>query len=107
MSPDAANNRVGAILGDVLNRVLRQSGIRRAVICGGDTSGHATRRLEIFALTALAPTIPGAALFQAHSNNSQFNGLQLALKGGQMGTPDYFGWIKQGGGAAGKRRLAS
>jgi len=107
LSAERANNLVGATLGLVLDQLLRQSGIRRAVISGGDTSGHAAHQMEIFALSALAPTIPGAALFQAHSQNQHYQNLQLALKGGQMGTPDYFGWIKQGGGAAGKRRIAA
>lgn len=104
---DVANRQVGVALGMVLDRLLRQSGVRRAVIAGGDTSGHALQQLGIYALSALAPTVPGAALFQAHSQHHEYHNLQLGLKGGQMGTPDYFGWIKQGGGAAGKRRIAT
>ncbi len=77
--------------------ILNQSGIRRAVISGGDTSGYATQRLGIFGLSALAPTIPGASLFLAHADGPM-DGLELALKGGQMGSPDYFGWIRDGGG---------
>jgi len=100
---EQANHLIGETLGIILKRVLRKSGVRRAVISGGDTSGHATRQLGIYALTALAPTTPGAALFEAHSDHPDFQGLQLALKGGQMGTTDYFGWIKNGGGAAGKK----
>ena len=73
-------------------------GLRRAVISGGDTSGHASRQLGIQALTALAPTIPGAAIFRAHGEGAH-DGLELALKGGQMGSPDYFGWVRDGGGA--------
>jgi len=55
-------------------------------------------QLGLFALTALAPTIPGAALLKAHAESAGIDGLELALKGGQMGSPDYFGWIKRGGG---------
>lgn len=98
MSAEMANQRIGIALGRIVNETLRQSDLRRAVISGGDTSGHATAQLGIYALTALAPTIPGAALFQAHSEDPQVDGLQLALKGGQMGTRDYFDWIRRGGG---------
>jgi uncharacterized protein YgbK (DUF1537 family) len=101
-----ANRLVGTALGQILDRILRRSELHRAIIAGGDTSGHATQQLGVFALTALAPTIPGAALFAAHNSDSSRAVLQLALKGGQMGTPDYFEWIKQGGGAAAKRRIA-
>ncbi len=97
---EEANARIGAALGKVLARLLRQTGLRRAVISGGDTSGHASRELGLYAFTALAPTLPGAALLAAHSEDEDLAGLQLALKGGQMGSDDYFGWIKRGGGAA-------
>lgn len=100
MDMSAANRRLGAALGEMLARIIKTTGLRRAVISGGDTSGHAARRLGIYALSALAPTIPGAALSVAHSDDPQIDGLQLALKGGQMGTPDYFDWIRRGGGAA-------
>lgn len=93
----SANQKVGEALGIALHEFLQKSGARRAVVSGGDTSGHATRQLGIFALTALAPTIPGAAIFRAHSDGAM-DGLELALKGGQMGSHDYFGWVRSGGG---------
>ena len=100
LSAEAANHELGAILGRVLAELLGKTKIRRAAISGGDTSGHAARQLGIYALTALAPTIPGAALCLAHAQDDRQNGLQLALKGGQMGSLDYFDWIRRGGGPA-------
>lgn len=97
-SPTVLNRLVGEGLGEIVLRLVRSTALRRAVISGGDTSGYAARRLGLFALTALAPTIPGAALGLAHSEDSDVDGIQLALKGGQMGTTDYFSWIKEGGG---------
>ncbi|KZM52146.1 type III effector [Labrenzia sp. OB1] len=93
----SANRKVGEALGHILKRVLERGDVRRAVVSGGDTSGYATQLLDIFALSALAPTIPGASIFQAHADGPM-DGLELALKGGQMGTPDYFGWVRDGGG---------
>lgn len=93
-----ANRQLGEALGQVLTRVLLQGAVRRAVVSGGDTSGFATRQLGFYALTALAPTIPGASIFRAHADGP-LDGLELALKGGQMGSPDYFGWVRDGGGA--------
>lgn len=95
--PESANRRIGESLGRVLNRVLRDTGIRRAVISGGDTSGHGMRQLGLAALEAKAPTIPGASLCVAYGEGPH-DGLEIALKGGQMGTEDYFGWIRDGGG---------
>lgn len=94
----SANARLGEALGRILDRLLAETDLARAVISGGDTSGHAALQLGVHALTALAPTIPGAALCSAHTTRSR--PLQLALKGGQMGSPDYFGWIRAGGGPA-------
>ena len=92
------NQVIGEALGMALNRIITRTRVTRAVISGGDTSGYATQQLGIFALSALAPTIPGAAIFRAHAEGSM-DGLELALKGGQMGSPDYFGWVRDGGGA--------
>lgn len=100
VAEDTANARLGEALGRLLAGLLKTTGLRRAAISGGDTSGHACRQLGLFAFTARAPTIPGAALLTAHAEDEQVDGLQLALKGGQMGSPDYFGWIKRGGGSA-------
>ncbi|RNF36368.1 four-carbon acid sugar kinase family protein [Paracoccus methylarcula] len=97
MDATTANRRIGEALGRILDRVLRATGIRRAVISGGDTSGHGMRQLGLAALVAKAPTIPGAALCTAHGDNPH-DGLEIALKGGQMGSEDYFGWIRDGGG---------
>lgn len=97
ISPEIANRRIGEALGRILDAVLRATGIRRAIISGGDTSGHGFRQLGLQALVALAPTIPGAALCTAYGKGPH-DGLQIALKGGQMGSDDYFGWIRDGGG---------
>ncbi|MGP9804858.1 four-carbon acid sugar kinase family protein [Paracoccus sp. NSM] len=102
MEPEVANRRIGQGLGRVLDRVLRHSGIRRAVISGGDSSGHAMRQLGLTALVAVAPTIPGAALCRAYGDGPH-DGLEIALKGGQMGSEDYFGWIRAGGGPRDER----
>ena len=92
------NDAIGASLGRMLRVLVADAGVTRVVASGGDTSGHVTRALDIFALTALAPTIPGASLCRAHATGTT-DGLEVALKGGQMGSEDYFGWIREGGGA--------
>ncbi|MFK8080695.1 MAG: four-carbon acid sugar kinase family protein [Granulosicoccus sp.] len=97
LSLSVINEKIGVALGKVLYRVINQGNIRRAVVSGGDTSGYVTQQLGIFALSALAPTIAGASLSIVHADGAM-DGLELALKGGQMGSPDYFGWIRDGGG---------
>ena len=95
---DLVSERLGTGLGILLGKTLAAAGLKRGVIAGGDTSGYGAMALGIEALTALAPTVPGAALFKAHARELPVAGMEIALKGGQMGTPDYFHWIKAGGG---------
>lgn len=90
------NDRIGAALGRVLARLVAEGGLDRVVVSGGDTSGHVCAALGIDALTAAAPTIPGAAICHAHGGT---HALTVALKGGQMGSVDYFGWVRSGGGS--------
>ena len=90
------NDRIGAGLGSILNSVLRQGRLDRAVIAGGDTSGHAASVLGIYALTAIAPIAAGSPLCRAHTSDPAFGALEIALKGGQVGAPDFFCAVRRG-----------
>ncbi len=96
---DAAtiNQRIGEGLGAVLARLLRDTGLRRAAIMGGDTSGHAARALGLDALEAIAPLTPGCPLCKAHAGAGGMDGVEIALKGGQMGGVDFLGTVRAGG----------
>ncbi len=76
--------------GLLLHALLRQSGVRRAVIAGGDTASHAGRQLGVQALTVAAPLVPGAPICRAHSDDAAFEGIELVLKGGQIGPENFF-----------------
>ena len=95
--PSDVNALVGRGLGSVLAEVVRTANLSRGVIAGGDTSSHAAASLGLHALTALAPIAAGAPLCRGLSDDPDVDGFQIALKGGQMGPPDYFKLIKQGG----------
>jgi uncharacterized protein YgbK (DUF1537 family) len=96
VSLDIANERIGTGLGHILERILREARVTRAVISGGDTSGRAASVLGIDALTAIAPLAPGSPLCRAHCQGGAFDGLEIALKGGQVGGPDFFCLARQG-----------
>jgi 3-oxoisoapionate kinase len=83
--------------GIILKNILNEHPDTRVVVAGGDTSGHVARTLGIYALEVLAPVSPGAPLCLAHSYDSRFDGLEIALKGGQNGTETYFEDILRGG----------
>lgn len=96
LEPASVGQRLGTQQGLIIRALLEQTGLRRAVVTGGDTCGHAARQLAIYALEMLMPVAPGAPLCLAHSTNPAFDGLQIALKAGQVGKPDYFGSILRG-----------
>jgi uncharacterized protein YgbK (DUF1537 family) len=83
-------------LGTLLRELLEVSGVRRAVLAGGDTAGHAGRQLGLYALTFVRPLDPGAPLCRAWSDNPQLDGLELVFKGGQIGGDDFFGAVLHG-----------
>lgn len=89
---------IGEALGDILGALVGRHGLRRAVIAGGDTSSHALARLGVEALTVLLPlpATPGSPLCLAHGENLASPGLEIALKGGQIGRDDYFCAIREG-----------
>jgi uncharacterized protein YgbK (DUF1537 family) len=91
-------HRIGQQLGALLRRLIEHETLPRAVIAGGDTSSHALQQLGVFALTTRLPLpeTPGSPLCTAHSEEARFDGLQIALKGGQIGSDAYFGNIRDG-----------
>ena len=93
---ESLNIKIGQSLGVLLDRLLGAHRMTRVVISGGDTSGRVARELGIDALTALAPLTPGAPLCRAHGIASRNQGLELLLKGGQVGGSDIFTRAKTG-----------
>lgn len=87
--------KLGAQLGRLTREALVQSGIGRAVICGGDTSSRIGRELEAYALTAIRPMAPGSPLCRLWSDGP-LDGLEIVLKGGQRGGPQFFDEVRRG-----------
>ncbi len=83
-------SRVGAALGTLAREAVAQTGIRRLVIAGGDTSSYAGRALGLEAVEMIAPLAPGAPLCRAHAPGSPADLLEINFKGGQVGAEDYF-----------------
>jgi uncharacterized protein YgbK (DUF1537 family) len=92
----AAGDRLGAALGRVALAVVRRTGLRRLLFAGGDTSSHGVAQLGIDALTWAAPIERGAPLVRAHAAAPDVDGLELVLKGGQMGGEDFFEVVRRG-----------
>jgi 3-oxoisoapionate kinase len=92
----ARGDLLGRQIGSMLRQIIIETGVRRVVLAGGDTSSHAVSQLGLYALTWSAATQPGAPLCRAHSDSPELEGLELVLKGGQVGTEDFFERVRQG-----------
>lgn len=89
--------RLGTALAVVLEDLLKASGIRRAVVCGGDTSTHVARALGIEALEFLGPMAPGSPLCKVHAPGRIADGCEIVFKGGQVGRDNFFLDVLNGG----------
>lgn len=95
-SRHGAARKVGEALAVVMRIILDQVDVQRAVVAGGDSSGEVAGALGIEALTVAAGLAPGAPLCRAWSPLPRRDGLEIVLKGGQMGGPDFFGHARDG-----------
>jgi 3-oxoisoapionate kinase len=88
---------LGGALGHMLERLLDNSNLRRAVVCGGDTSMHVARALGIEALEYLGPMAPGSPLCKVHAPGRVADGCEIVFKGGQVGRDNFFLDVLKGG----------
>ena len=79
-----------------LSDLLAEVRPARVGIAGGDTSSRAVLALDAWGLSCAASIAPGVALSRLHSTNPLLDGLEIMLKGGQMGPPDIFRLLRRG-----------
>ena len=82
----------------LLRQVLDAEKLQRVGIAGGDTSSIAVRALGAWGLSYLAPLSAGVSVCRVHADNPQLDGIELMLKGGQMGEVDLFEKLLEGHG---------
>lgn len=84
-----ANETLGDELGDMARDIVGNSQVKRLVIAGGDTAGRIQKFLQIEALQVSKPIGIAAPLCYVYSKQPELNGLEMAFKGGQIGSRDY------------------
>lgn len=87
---------LGWALGRILQAILERVNVQRVVVAGGDTSSYIARELDIRAVEMIAPAAPGAPLCRIYSQGGTLEGMEIVLKGGQIGGPDFFVNVLQG-----------
>ncbi|MFM0211210.1 four-carbon acid sugar kinase family protein [Paraburkholderia sediminicola] len=100
---DATDARVGALpqlahaCARLLHAVLGKVRLQRIGVAGGDTSSFAVRALDAWGLSYLAPLSAGVTVCRLHADRSELDGMEIMLKGGQMGDADLFEQLLNGG----------
>jgi len=72
----------------LLGRIVSRRPVRRLGIAGGDTSSLGARALDLWGLSHSGAIAPGVTLCRGHSDDPALDGIEIMLKGGQMGPPD-------------------
>ena len=80
--------RIATAGADVISAVTDLT--RRVIVAGGDTSGRVTRMLGVSSLAIVANPVSNVVLLRAASDAMGIDGLELLLKGGQVGADDLF-----------------
>lgn len=91
-----SSEKLGTALGTIAKEAAQKSLVKRIVLSGGDTSSYAARAMEIEAVEMIAPLVKGAPLCKAFSENKIINGLEVNMKGGQVGSENYFEVVARG-----------
>ncbi len=97
LSASEVSARIGEGLGSILARIVREARPERLAIAGGDTSSVAAGALGHWALGAVAPCAPGVPILRGYGDDPATDGIEIALKGGQMGPPTIFADLRAGG----------
>jgi uncharacterized protein YgbK (DUF1537 family) len=84
-----ANEILGNLLGEMAGDIVGNSKVKRLVIAGGDTAGRIQQSFQIEALQVSKSIGIAAPLCYVYSKQPEFNGLEMAFKGGQIGSRDY------------------
>jgi uncharacterized protein YgbK (DUF1537 family) len=71
-------------------QAARGTPLHRLGIAGGDTSSLVTRALGLWGLSYRGSLGAGVAVSCTHADDAAYDGVELMLKGGQMGGPDVF-----------------
>ncbi|GGF38979.1 hypothetical protein GCM10010922_12920 [Microbacterium sorbitolivorans] len=80
--------RIAAASADAIRAALPHT--RRIIVAGGDTSSRVTSLLGVASLSIAANPCANVVLLKTHATDPQIDGIELLLKGGQVGDDDLF-----------------
>lgn len=90
VSTDPVLERIAGAAASVICAAVREKATRRVIVCGGDTSSRVVRLLGVESLSIAANPWGNVVLLRAHAAEPAIDGLELLLKGGQVGAETLF-----------------
>ncbi|MEO3789319.1 four-carbon acid sugar kinase family protein [Nonomuraea sp. B10E15] len=81
---------IGKSLGRIAATMVRAGLVRRLVVAGGDTSGQVVAALGARSLDVTGSLAAGGPVCVLASDDPAVDGVEVALKGGQVGGDDFF-----------------
>jgi len=87
---------VGTALGALVRAAVARAGVRRVVVAGGDTAGQTMRALGASGLAYAGSIADGAPLCRLFARDPLLDGLDVVLKGGQVGERSFFEHVRNG-----------
>jgi uncharacterized protein YgbK (DUF1537 family) len=87
---------VGRAFGAIVREARADLGIQRVIVTGGDTCGCTLRELDAWGLEVLGAVVPAGFLCRLRSHDVAWDGLELLLKGGQVGGAGLFEQVRSG-----------
>ena len=94
LSREQANEMLGNALGEITQKVVEHTSLKRLVVMGGDTSGRVQKYLDINALQVAKSIGIAAPVCYAYSRKKYINGMEIVFKGGQIGSVNYLGEVQ-------------
>jgi uncharacterized protein YgbK (DUF1537 family) len=88
--------RIGAALGETALRLAARHGLSRVAIAGGDTSSYALRRMAPRGLAVASGDYATSAHVFRLSGEGPVDGLEITMKGGQVGDEGFFVTLRDG-----------
>ncbi|HKH34909.1 MAG TPA: nucleotide-binding domain containing protein, partial [Beijerinckiaceae bacterium] len=88
--------RIGAALGEAALRLVARHGLTRVAVAGGDTSSYALRRMAPQGLAVASGDYATSAHVFRLCGAPTVHGLEITLKGGQVGDDGFFVTLRDG-----------
>ncbi len=93
----ALADRVGALCAALARAALAEAGVRRLVLAGGDSSSFTMRHLGASAIEMEASLFSqNAHVGRLRATDQLLDGVELLLKGGQVGAENLYGVMREG-----------